>query len=157
MLFLSFFTNGFQSFLLTLLLVTLSTLNSKLIQCRLFLWQTEKQFLVCSFMTIHHIEQNFTSNSIIEENYCCYILFSSTLFPDLLDLNNDSLQGNLFSTRCTCGKNVKDPSKIACTTTRCPCNKQSQACSRKCRCYNCKNENITKFVRPSGIETRRRK
>lgn len=71
-------------------------------------------------------------------------------------MNDDSLQGNLFSTRCTCGKNVKDPSKIACTTARCPCNKQSQACSRKCRCYNCKNETNTKFVRPSGIKTRRR-
>ena len=45
-------------------------------------------------------------------------------------------------TRCTCGKNTKDPYKISCTSSKCPCNRQSQSCSRKCRCYNCKNENI---------------
>ena len=177
MLFLIFFMNGFQRFLLTLLLVSSYHKDSQKraeFQAHstsvIFLWVREKQFLVCSFMTIHlfylrslvhraiifNIDQTFTSHSIIEENYCSYILFFSALFPDLLDLNDDSVQGNLFPTRCTCGKNVKDPSKIACTTSRCPCNKQSQACSRKCRCYNCNNENITKFVRPSGIETRRR-
>ena len=86
--------------------------------------------------------------------YLC-VLDCLIFLSDLLDLNDDSVQGNLFSTLRTCVRNVKDPSKIACTTSRCPCNKQSQACSRKCRCYNCKNENITKFVGLSGIETRR--
>lgn len=61
------------------------------------------------------------------------------------------------SKRCTCGKNAKDPSKISCTDSKCPCNSKMQSCTRKCRCYNCKNdynENMTpqkrynKFLRP---------
>lgn len=58
---------------------------------------------------------------------------------------------------CTCGKNVKDPSKISRTTSKCPCNRNSEGCSRRCRCYNCKNENISnKEAEKSSAEKRKR-
>lgn len=47
--------------------------------------------------------------------------------------------------RCTCRENAKDPSKISCADSRCPCNRKIQPCTRKCRCYNCKNEHNEKI------------
>ena len=35
-----------------------------------------------------------------------------------------------------------DPKKIACTTSKCPCYRNSEGCSRRCRYYNCKNEKM---------------
>ena len=37
----------------------------------------------------------------------------------------------------------------ACVSNRCPCYKLERSCSRKCRCYNCKNKNDSK---PNGIK-----
>ena len=85
------------------------------------------------------------------------LYFFSGMFPEFLN-SNDETEGNETKTRCTCGKNVKDPSKMACTSSKCPCNRKSQACSRKCRCFNCKNKNnaATEGGRQLG-ETRKRK
>ena len=57
------------------------------------------------------------------------LYFFSGMFPELLN-SNDEMEGNDTKTRCTCGKNVKDPSKMACTSSKCLCNRKSQACSR---------------------------
>lgn len=80
------------------------------------------------------------------------------MIPELLNLTDDAKRNDSVKRRCTCGKNVKDPSGIACTSSKCPRNRQSQACWAKCRCYNCKNENIPackEGERPSG-ETHKR-
>ncbi|CAH3165526.1 unnamed protein product [Porites lobata] len=61
--------------------------------------------------------------------------------------SNDETEGNDTKTRCTCGKNVKDPSKMACTSSK-----------RKCRCFNCKNKNNAAFEGERQLgETRKRK
>lgn len=68
--------------------------------------------------------------------------FFLSMFPELLNLTGDSEERDSVKIRCTCGKNVKDPKKIACTTSKCPCNRNGEGCSRRCRCYNCKNQKM---------------
>ena len=79
------------------------------------------------------------------------------MFPELPNLTDDSEERHSVKILCTCGKNVKDPKKIACTTSKCPCNRSNEGCSRKCRCYNCKNEKISsKEAEKSSAEKRKR-
>ena len=57
-----------------------------------------------------------------------------------------------METRCSCGKNRRHTDvPEACVSNRCPCFKLERPCSRKCRCYNCKNKNDSK---PNGINNK---
>lgn len=57
-----------------------------------------------------------------------------------------------METRCSCGKNRRHTDvPEACVSNRCPCYKLERPCSRKCRCYNCKNKNDSK---PNGINNK---
>lgn len=69
---------------------------------------------------------------------CYFVFFKESPTSD------EGIGKNVITeTRCTCGKNKKDPMNISCVASKCPCYQQKQSCSRKCRCYNCKNEHIT--------------
>lgn len=79
------------------------------------------------------------------------------MLSESLNVTDDSEERARVKILCSCGKNVKDPSKIACTTSKCPCNRKGEGCSRRCRCYNCKNKNIsTKEAEKSSPEKRKR-
>ena len=79
------------------------------------------------------------------------------MFLELLNLTGDSEERDSVKILCTCGKNVKDPKKIACTTSKCPCNRNGEGCSRRCRCYNCKSrKNANKEAEKSTAEKRKR-
>lgn len=97
---------------------------------------------------------NWENFHVQTKSFTFSLNFFLALFSEPLDQSAPN-KHSTFETRCTCGKNSYDPYKLKCTSSKCPCNRISRACSRKCRCRNCNNDNNHTTVESKGLKGRK--